>query len=752
MTYYARSANQAGEKETIAHHLQRTADLCRLFCATLGDASIGEWMGFFHDFGKYSDRFQDVLAGRAQHIDHALPGAALLYGKICRNGNNTALGLLPLALAVRAHHSALTNFDTGELDAWLTAHTDGKSPDGQCYAIPSAKDPACQIALQAFIKENKNALPTYRPFPTDLPPLRQVGFLEWMLYTRLLYSALTDADYSASAEHFSPNYLTQTSAPPLDVTAAWESLEHYRQTLRQQAAASCDPAIVVLRDRLFQLCQAAGATAVPGTYTLTAPTGAGKTLAMLAFGLQQILHGRRRMIFVLPFISIIEQNAAIYRKIIPQLLEDHSQMAPKDEQAARDLAQRWDAPCIVTTSVKFFEGLFSCRGPDCRRLHQIAGSVILFDEAQSLPVTLAGATLRTLQALCRYWGCTVVFSTATQPAFDVLPDSTWTPRELVPDVQSLFNAARRVDCHWQMEPISFSEIAYQAVQTPNACVIVNLRRHAHNVYTALQQLCPPDSVFLLSTDLCPAHRTAVLTEIRYRLQAGLPCYLAATQCIEAGVDISFVSMFRALAPLEGIIQAAGRCNRHDARCRGKLTVFVPQTEDPAQDQRLYPEDFYRQGANAVRTLLARHPIDLDDLSHIREYYTILYQDGQLHDKPDLTHAIEIGDFQETQRQYQLIQQTGVPVIVPYLEEQALYDRLCQAAADGITGDWLRQAAPLMVNCFDKKLVFDCCEQLHTPARYGIPPTPAGCYLLRDSKQYDSQRTGLHLDALTEQIY
>lgn len=749
MIYYARSANQTGEKETTAHHLRRTSELCRRFCAALGDASAGEWMGLFHDFGKYSQPFQDVLLGQAQHIDHALPGAALLYGKLCRKKNHTVPDLLPLALAVRAHHSSLTNFDTGEMESWLTAHTDGKSPDGQCYAIPHAGDPACRTALQVFTKEN--ALPARPPAPPNLPPLGRGGFLEWMLYTRLLYSALTDADYSASAEHFTPDYLARTSAPPLDVAAALEALDHHRQGLRQAAGISCDPTMVGLRDRLFQLCQTAGAAAGPGIYTLTAPTGSGKTLAMLSFGLQQMLRGRRRMIFVLPFISIIEQNAAVYRGIIPQLLEDHSQTAPKDEQAARELAQRWDAPCIVTTSVRFFEGLFSCRGPDCRRLHQIAGSVILFDEAQSLPVTLAKATLQALQALCRYWGCTVVFSTATQPAFDVLPGSDWNPQELVPGPQAMFDSARRVDCRWQMEPQPLEEIARQAAQTSNACIIVNLRRHAHRAYTALRQLCPPDSVFLLSTDLCPAHRTAVLEEIRRRLRAGLPCYLAATQCIEAGVDVSFAAMFRALAPLEGIIQAAGRCNRHDTRRRGTLTVFIPLAEE---GQRLYPEDFYRQGANAVRTLLARHPtdLDLDDLDHIREYYTILYRDGQLGDKPALTHAIETGDFQETRRQYHLIQQAGVPVVVPYAGEQALYDRLCQAAGTGITGDWLRQAAPLTVNCFHEKLVADCCEALHTPARRGAPPAFAGCYLLRDPKQYDSRRTGLCLDAFAEQIY
>jgi CRISPR-associated endonuclease/helicase Cas3 len=735
--YYARSENEFGEKETVSHHLQRTAALCRTFCSALGDEAAGEWMGLFHDFGKYSPLFQRVLTHQEQHIDHALPGAALLYGRL---GSKSAR-FLPLALAVRAHHDRLSLTSCSELTAWLTGKTDGKNPQGLRYSISSAADDACKSACQSFLSEIP--LPDRRPCPSAFSGQGYSYFLEWMLYTRLLYSALTDADYTASAEHFQPDYLQQASAPPLDAAAAMRALEEYRSRL--QAGSSADPAITALRNRLFESCSEAGKIASPGIYTLTAPTGAGKTLAMLAFALQQLLRGRRRIIFVLPFLSIIEQNAAIYRQLIPQLLESHSQLRPEDEQAARELHQRWDAPCIVTTSVQFFEGLFACSGPDCRRLHQIAESVIIFDEAQSLPVTLAAATLRSLQALSSRWGCTVVFSTATQPAFDALPDVEWQPKELAAGGQALFESARRVNCSWNLQPRLPEEIAAQAVLAPNACIILNLRRHARRVYEALQALRPREEVFLLSTDLCPAHRTAVLSRIRDRLQKGLPCYLAATQCIEAGVDISFDTLFRALAPLEGIIQAAGRCNRHDARRRGQMQIFLLQEE--TGEEAGYPDAFYRQGANAVRILLERHPIDLYSLSHIQEYYTILYRDGQLHDKPELTRAIENGDFEGAHHEYRLIERAGVPVIVPYNGEQELYEQLCEEAKSGITGGWLRRAAPLSITCYNERLVRDCCEALQTPARRHSPPAFAGCYLLRNPSLYDSREAGLQLDAM-----
>ncbi len=747
MTYYARSQNEAGECETAAHHLQRVASLCRGFCTALGDEAAGEWMGLFHDLGKYSPLFQEVLARRARHVDHALPGAALLYMRLCgRSGENSRF--LPLALAVRAHHGSLSA-DQNELKGWLAGKTDGLGPDGRRYSIPSARDAACRTAFEAFMRENP--MPARLPAAPVGPPCQPDEIVGWMLWVRLLFSALTDADYTAAAEHFEPDFLARSALPPLDPFAARQALEGYRAALRQKAAGCCDPAMAAVREELFEACRQAGKAAQPGAYTLTAPTGAGKTLALLAFGLEQLEQGRRRIIFVLPYLSILEQNAAVYRSVLPRLLEDHSQLRPDDEQAARLLAQRWDAGCIVTTSVRFFEGLFGCDGPDCRRLHQIAGSVILFDEAQSLPASLANATLRALRELCRRWGCTVVFSSATQPAFDALAAPFWAPRELAPNSQALFDRARRVTCRWQLEPQPLEAVARSAAARPNACIILNLRRHARRVYDALLRLRPAGEVFLLSTELCPAHRAALLQEINNRLQNGRPCYLAATQCIEAGVDLSFDAMYRALAPLEGIVQAAGRCNRHDARRRGLFTVFVPQKET-AEDCRLYPDDFYEQGANAVRALLIRHPIDLDSLAHIREYYDILYGQGRLQDKPALTAAIQNLDFAEVHRQYRLIEQGGAPVVVPYAGEAELYAQLCAEAEHGVTGAWLRKAAPLTITCYDPKLAAGCCEPLHTPARRGQPPASAGCWLLRDPAQYDSARTGLCLDAVPDRIY
>lgn len=207
---------------------------------------------------------------------------------------------------------------------------------------------------------------------------------------------------------------------------------------------------------------------------------------------------------------------------------------------------RWDAPFIITTSVRFFEGLFSCQPKDCRKLHQIAQSVILFDEAQSLPTDLMTATVQTADALCRDYGCTVVLSTATQPDFSALQGvQCWQPKEIIPKGKSYYEALKRVNAVWKLEePTPLKRIAAEMLRQDNACAIVNLRRHAADLFQELKQHAPAEELFFLTTDLCPAHRSAVISAIKARQKQGLCCRVVATQCIEAGVDLDFHAMYR----------------------------------------------------------------------------------------------------------------------------------------------------------------------------------------------------------------
>ena len=225
-----------------------------------------------------------------------------------------------------------------------------------------------------------------------------------------------------------------------------------------------------------------------------------------------------------------------------------------------------------------FESLFSDRPTVCRKLHNIADSVVVFDEAQSLPANLTSATLRTVNELCARYRTTMVFSSATQPDFSARKDLNWTPREVLPEHAKMFKALQRVDVEWRIQKETpLASIAAEMAKQDSVCTIVNLRRHARAVASELSRLCPEDTVFFLTTDLCPAHRSRQIQTIRERLDNKLPCRVVATQCIEAGVDLDFGALYRALAPLDAIVQAAGRCNRNGRDRAGHMVVFCPRT-------------------------------------------------------------------------------------------------------------------------------------------------------------------------------
>ena len=731
MEYFARSENEKGEKETVQHHLIRTAELCHDFAGAFDCAEAGYWMGVLHDFGKYGVPFQEVLARSRCYVDHAMPGAAFLTARTC--GKYRERGeLWPLVVAVRCHHSEL-RYDIGpEIREWERGAE--KGPDGSTYAL-TAKTVA--EALRIFNMEI--SLPDHKPKLPSLP--ERNSCLERnnqkMLQTRMLFSSLTDADYSASAEHFTPDYLGRSAVSKIDPRNTYEILLKYKTELGKRSAA--DPKIDWLRNKLYEYCERAGKTFETGVYTLTAPTGAGKTLAMLAFALQQMINfGKKRIILVLPYLSIIEQNTAVYRNIIPDILEDHSQ-TEREDKFARELSQRWDAPFIVTTSVKFFESLFACSGPACRKLHTLADSVVLFDEAQSLPVQLAESTLSALRELSATYRTTVVFSTATQPDFSKLPHMTWNPREIVSEPQAMFTQARRVNVEWIIDHATALEaVVGLMAEELNSCLIVNLRSHAQKAFDALSQKCGTEDTYLMTTDLCPAHRTEILDSIKRKLKAGKPCRLVATQCIEAGVDISFDVMYRALAPLESIIQAGGRCNRSDARKRGRLTVFIPN------ESKLYPDDFYQQSANAVMVLQARHTIDINDLEHIREYYEILYGSGQVSEKKAVVDAIELMDFPAVAKAYRLIEDDQLQVVVPFSNEEKLFRNLAEEArSHGVTASWMRRAAPLTVHSYRRDLVRNVCERLFVHMGKAGEKMECNWYILSNRKLYD-ERKGLQL--------
>jgi CRISPR-associated helicase Cas3/CRISPR-associated endonuclease Cas3-HD len=717
-TFYAKSVLKNGNHPTVKEHLQGVSQLAAQFGAEFGREQEAETAGMFHDIGKYSDSFQGVLKGTRQHIDHAFSSAALLYGI------KKKPAYCPLVEAVNGHHDGLIALD--ELSAKLKGSIDSDEPkrsdNGKQSALTGHQQ--YQEALCQFQKD----FPGYRP-----PKLKQFKTsenagdvqknIEKMLYTRFLFSCLVDADYSTSASEEDETYLDTAGTSDFDPKDLLNKLYQHRDGIKKKSTA--EPEVNQIRDALFDQCGAMG-EAPSGLFTLTAPTGAGKTLALLHFALRHCLaNGQNRIIIVLPYLTLTEQNAAEYRNIVPDLLEDHSQS--KLDDAQREFSARWSVPFIITTSVRFFETLFASQPTDCRKLHSIANSVVIFDEAQSLPPKVTIATLEAVKELCRSYKTTMVFSTATQPSFHAIEKLEWTPTEIVPNYPDLFQKLQRTQVQWRLqEPTPFAELAQEMAQQTSVCTIVNLRRHARILYESLIQCCQEEGCFFLTTDLCPAHRKKVVEQIRKRLEEGKPCRLVATQCIEAGVDFDFDCLYRALAPLESIIQAAGRCNRNGRLPeKGRVTVFLTEDEK-------YPGNWYEKAANIVKSENSKSKINIHDPKDIERYYQILFLEAGEEQKEPLTKAIKNSDYQETDKEYQLIDNQGVRIIVPYAEKMELFRRVQQQVLEqGITPYLMKLAAPITISVFDRKKAECYGENLLYPPRRHQEKRYSDYYIIRE---------------------
>jgi CRISPR/Cas system-associated endonuclease/helicase Cas3 len=446
------------------------------------------------------------------------------------------------------------------------------------------------------------------------------------------------------------------------------------------------------------------------------------------------------VVVVIPYLTIIEQTAAVYRQTFREgfsrayVLEHHSLAgggSDGDEAEGvryweRLLAENWDAPIVVTTSVQFLESLFSNRPSACRKLHRLTESVILFDEVQTLPLSLAVPTLAALSHLSRRCRSTVVFATATQPAFDHLDtevrkwvSSGWTPREIAAPGLDLFRRLRRVDVHWP-DPQAFTtwdDLCRELSQHDQTLVVVNLKRHASDLARRLRDEWGT-ALFHLSTAMCPAHRQDVLGEVRRRLGEEERCLLVSTQCVEAGVDVDFPAVYRAFGPLEGIAQAAGRCNREGRRPTGDVVVFLPE------EQNAYPDRSYERAASVARSLLVElgaTAMDIRDPTLYQRYYERLYSLANPGDlRRVLQDAIRNYDFPEVARRYRMIAQDSISVLVPYREKTREFDALTvEVRAKGLSAGWMRRAQPLVVSLPRPKtedMIWQCLAAL--PLRRG----------------------------------
>ncbi|MDD6269899.1 MAG: CRISPR-associated helicase Cas3' [Oscillospiraceae bacterium] len=712
--------HSAGKSEPLEEHLKKTAILAEYFASAFGEGNAGKLMGWLHDMGKASELFQNVLKHHEHNVNHAAAGAW-----IANHFNKQA------ARAIYGHHDGLVWHIGSDIDRSLNKKGSQDSQKGKRFSI-SGKEQYTELfdyykALNSIPKTRPELNKDADSFYTNLPQ---------MLHTRMLLSCLCDSDYSATASHEDESIFEQALCEnKIDADYFLQILTQFRNKIK--AESNSDSELNLIRDEVYECCVNA-ASMEPGMFTLTAPTGTGKTLALLAFALNHAKQFKKsRIIIVLPFLSVISQNVKIYREICGDVLESHSMAKCAENDISHFICERWDSPVIVTTSVRFFEMLFKSKQTDLRSLHSIANSVIVFDEAQSIPCELTGTTIESMRSLCETFSCSVLFSTATQPAFDKRKDILFNAREIMTNPSDIYNRTRRVNVNWKTDKrIPLSEIAEELSKKKSVCCVLNRKDHTQKLFSELMNICSADEIFHISTDMCKSHRDNVLKEINDRLDNNHPCRLVSTSCIEAGVDLDFSNMYRAMAPLEAIVQCAGRCNRN-GRVNGDMTVFIPDEE------KLYPSKSYENAANKVLILLSKHEIDICNPVHICEYYTELFTaSGYDHDKPALTEAITAHDFEKTEKEYRIIPHSGANVLVPYSNEIDLFDELVlQAHTGGISPKWMKQAAPITVSCYREDKLRDIAEQcvmFYKGKKYDVP----GWYILHDEKFYD-EKTGLH---------
>jgi CRISPR-associated endonuclease/helicase Cas3 len=637
---------------------------------------------------------------------------------------------LALAFAIAGHHAGLADFGTPQ------------SSDGSCLAIRLGRAKASHAIRDAIERAEADITePPTPPLPSWYVESGGDSPLRLSLLTRMLLSCLVDADRIESERFSDPDAAKEREQPYSSLIDLRARLDEHLATLSKQRTPASE-VVSRVRSQLLESCRTAS-LCPPGIFSLTAPTGAGKTLSSMAFALNHASrHGLTRVIYALPFTSVTEQVAREFRQVFGPscVLEHHSAFQPPASQAdaalqdsearierwRQNASENWDAPIIVTTNVRLLESLFACGTSDCRRLHRLARSVIVLDEAQALPVDLLRPTLAAFKELTVSYGTSIVVCTATMPAVRHRPEFPIGLRdvhEIVPDPAAMARSMRRVRVRFA-GILPDEDIAQALMRSKRAIVIVNSRRHARRLFDRVREQCP--DALHLSALMCPAHRADRVKEIHARLASSDECRVVSTQVVEAGVDIDFPIVYRALAGLDSIVQAAGRCNRHGALAKGEVCVF-----EPADPPRI-PTSI-EQAIGVTRQIIAARGgadhVDLLDLETIEHYFRqYVWERGgpdPMWDGPVGSDGRRVGitnllkkdslQFREAAAHFKLIDDGySTPLVVPYDDRgSSLRERIyrVQLNTTQSVASLLRQAQPFTINV-PHKVVDDLVQEGH----------------------------------------
>jgi len=625
-------------------HLQGVGRLAEEFASVFRNGDWGKVAGLWHDIGKYKEDFQDYIRqmtgyerdaaeeGGVGKVDHTAAGAIHAMDRM------GALGRI-LGYLIAGHHSGLPD--------WIKDEATGRGLQerlaDRSHLEKALEGMPPEVVLQALTPDSP---PCGRPMESE----------HVHLWIRMLFSCLVDADFLDTEAFMDP-----TKAGMRPVGANLEPLQKlYDSFMASMQSGAMDTPVNRLRREILDDCRK-GAELAPGFFSLTVPTGGGKTLASMGFALDHaIRYGKRRIVVVIPYTSIIEQTAEVLRKVFGDeaVLEHHSNLDPDRETTRSRLAsENWDAPIIVTTNVQLFESLFAARTGACRKLHNLTDSVIILDEAQMLPPEFLKPILSGLKGLVENFGVSAVLCTATQPAlvgriggdifqnkesFEGLPKGS--VRELMSFPEALSRELMRVRIERHPkgdQACSWEEIAADLVRSEQVLCIVNTRKDCRALYDLL-----PQGTIHLSALMCGEHRSEVVAGIKGKLKAGDSVRVVSTQLVEAGVDLDFPVVYRALAGLDSIAQAAGRCNREGNLAQpGKVVVFAPP--------KLAPIGLLRKGEDATKSLLRTCPELVESLSPeaFRTYFETYYGKVNSFDAKDILTLLAGPDVRRFQIQF-----------------------------------------------------------------------------------------------------
>ncbi len=726
MTCYAHSmkARPLSEWQLLEDHLAGVASRAGAFASPFGSSAWARLAGLLHDVGKSRIAFQNYLKfvnemedAKYDASDHSHSGAGAAWA----TAHLGKLGRI-FAYLIAGHHSGLADWangstPNGSISVRMSAEGDGLPVLGE-------KDVADFVSLHE--QEWKEAMQSCRP-PWRFA-LGDVSF--WI---RMLYSCLVDADFLDTESFCSPAVVENRHVYP----ALSALSELFFAALDEKQRKASDTPVNRIRAEIREDCEKAAALD-PGLFSLTVPTGGGKTLSGTAFAFRHAMaHGLKRIIYVIPYTSIIEQTADVLRGILgdENVVEHHSNLDPdKETQSSRLASENWDAPVVVTTSVQFFESLYACKPSRCRKLHNLAQSVVVLDEVQLLPPELITPCTEAIKQLAEHYGVSVVLSTATQPALPGLENV----REIISPERDLYGRLKRVNIEFPEEWTvrrSWEDVASELSEHEKVLCVVNTRADCLDLFGCL----PEEGRVHLSASMCGAHRAKVIADIKRRLSSPGPLRVVSTQLVEAGVDIDFPVVYRAFAGLSSIVQTAGRCNREGglADGLGKVVVFMPPKESP--------RGLLRFGEYATEDVISRQGFSVDDPAVYPEFFKAFYERVDNHGEELLDLLTkDARDFQfqfrEATAKFRMIDdKASAAVVVRYGESESLIRTL---SILGVKRDIMRKLQRYTVAVPHRALERLVRCGLVTLVG-GAPDGSGGVYVQEDSTLY-SNESGLDI--------